>query len=295
MKHLLEIDDLTREDLEEILELAVKPIEELNRPLAGKGIAAIFTKASARTRNSTEMGVVQLGGHPVYITDAEIGMDDRESVEDVTNTMACYHAGICARVHSHDVLERMRAVRRVPIVNLLSDEGHPLQAIADVLTIKAEFGSLDGRVVTYIGEANNVSRSLALAVGYQAAEFRLVCPPEKGMSELDRDRLAVAGVTPVETDRVDEAVPGSDVIYADTWVSMGFEGDRSSQVRSFEGYQIDNALLGLAPGAIFLHCLPAHRGEEATDEALDGPQSRIWDQAANRLNAVRAVLAWIHG
>ena len=169
------------------------------------------------------------------------------------------------------------------------------KTIADVLTMQAEFGSLAGRVVTYIGEANNVSRSLALAVSYQGAEFRLVCPPEKGMSALDRDRLGAAGVTPTETDRIAEAVPGSDVIYADTWVSMGFSGDRASQVRSFEGYQIDEDLLAMAPGAIFLHCLPAHRGEEATDEALDGPQSRIWDQAANRLDAVRGVLAWIHG
>jgi ornithine carbamoyltransferase len=294
MKHLLEIDDLSRQELDEILDLAVKPIAALNRPLDGRGIAAIFTKASARTRNSTEMGVVQLGGHPVYITDAEIGMDERESVEDITKTMACYHAGICARVHGHEILERMRAVGAIPIVNLLSDEGHPLQAIADVLTMKAEFGSLEGRVVTYIGEANNVSRSLALAVSYQGAEIRLVCPPEKAMSALDRDRLAAAGVVPTETDRVADAVPGSDVIYADTWISMGFTGDRANHMRSFEGYQIDDDLLSMAPEAIFLHCLPAHRGEEATDEALDGTQSRIWDQAANRLNAVRAVLAWIH-
>lgn len=295
MKHLLDVDDLTRAELDEILALAILPPEELKRPLEGKGIAAIFTKASARTRNSTEIGVVQLGGHPVYITGEEIAMDTRESVEDVTKTMACYHVGICARVHGHDVLERMRAVGEVPVVNLLSDQAHPLQAIADILTIKAEFGSLDGRVVTYVGEANNVSRSLAIAVGYQGGEIRLVCPPEKKMSDLDRDRIAAAGVVPIETDRVGDAVPGSDVIYSDTWVSMGFSGDREAQVRSFEGYQVDETMLALAPKAIFLHCLPAHRGEEATDGALDGPQSRIWPQASNRLNAVRGTLAWIHG
>lgn len=295
MRHLLDIDDLTSAELGEILDLADKPVAELKRPLEGKGIAAIFTKASARTRNSTEMGVVQLGGHPVYITGEEIGMDTRESVEDVTRTMACYHAGICARVHGHEILERMRAVGKVPVVNLLSDQAHPLQAIADVLTIKAEFGSLEGRVITYVGEANNVSRSLALAVGFQGGEVRLVCPPEKSMSDLDRDRLAAAGLVVIETDRVADAVPGSDVIYSDTWVSMGFTGDRDAQVRSFEGYQVDETMLRLAPKAIFLHCLPAHRGEEASDGALDGPQSRIWQQAANRLNAVRGTLAWIHG
>jgi ornithine carbamoyltransferase len=294
MRHLLDIDDLTPDELNEILALSVLPPEELKRPLEGKGIAAIFTKASARTRNSTELGVVQLGGHPVYITGEEIGMDTRESVEDVTKTMACYHAGICARVHSHNVLERMRAVGEVPVVNLLSDQAHPLQAIADVLTIKAEFGLLEGRVVTYVGEANNVSRSLAIAVGYQGGEIRLVCPPEKKMSDLDRDRIAAAGVVPIETDRVEDAVTGSDVIYSDTWVSMGFTGDRDAQVRSFEGYQVDESMLAFASDAIFLHCLPAHRGEEATDGALDGPQSRIWPQAANRLNAVRGTLAWIH-
>ena len=294
MRHILDIDDLTPDELNKILELAVMAPEALGRPLDGKGIAAIFTKASARTRNSTEMGVVQLGGHPVYITGEEIGMDTRESVEDVTRTMACYHAGICARVHGHDVLERMVAVDAVPVVNLLSDQAHPLQAIADVLTIKAEFDSLDGRVVTYVGEANNVSRSLAIAVGYQGGEIRLVCPPGKGMTELDRDRIAAAGTVPVETDRIAEALPGSDVVYADTWISMGFEGDREAQVRSFEGYQVDEPMLSLANEAIFLHCLPAHRGEEVTDAALDGPQSRIWAQAANRLNAVRGALAWIH-
>lgn len=295
MKHLLEIDDLTPTELDEILDLAVRPIEELKRPLEGKGIAAIFTKASARTRNSTEIGVIQLGGHPVYITDAEIGLDTRESVEDVTNTLACYHVGICARVHGHEILERMRAVGKVPVVNLLSDEGHPLQAIADVLTMRSEFGSVEGKVVTYIGEANNVSRSLALAVTFQGGQLRMVCPGDKAMSGLDRDRLAAAGVVVMETDRIDDAVPGSDVIYTDTWISMGFQGDRAAQMRSFEGYQVDRALLELSPDAIFMHCLPAHRGEEATDDALDGPQSRIWQQAANRLNAVRGVLAWIHG
>ncbi len=303
MRHILDIDDLTPAELTEILAIGRTPVAELDKVLAGKGVACYFAKQSARTRNSTEMAVVQLGGHPVYITDAEVGIDERESAEDVTRTLGCYHEAICARVFGHELLERMAALDVVPIINLLSDGAHPLQAIADVFTILDEFGSSDdpaapltGRVITYVGDANNVARSLGLAVGMLGAEFRIASPSGYQFDPVDLDRLAASGVTAVVADRAADVVPGSDVVYADTWTSMGQEAEHATRLRAFEGFQIDERLIASAgESSVFMHCLPAHRGEEATDGALDGPQSRIWAQAAHRLTAARSVLAWLLG
>lgn len=293
MRHVLDIDDLSVDELQTIVANAQKPIDSLGRPLEGAGVACYFAKQSARTRNSTEMAVVQLGGHPVYITDAEVSLGKRESVPDVARTLACYHRIICARVYGHEVLEEWAGLDIVPIANLLSDQAHPLQGIADVLTIIGEYGTIEGKVVTYVGDANNVTRSLALAVGMLGGEMRVVSPITHKFSELDADRIAAAGVEFAWSDRVDELVPGSDVVYNDTWISMGEENIREEKLRSFEGYQVTADMLQLAPDAIFMHCLPAHRGEEVTDEVLDGPQSRIWQQAANRLHSARAVLHFL--
>lgn len=294
MRHFLEVDDLDRAEFARVLALAEQSADELDRSYAGKGVACIFEKPSARTRNSTEMAVVQLGGHPVYITGEEIGIDKRETAEDVARTMACYHNAICARVFDHEVLERMAALHVVPVVNLLSDAGHPLQAIADVLTIKAELGTVENKVVTYVGDANNVTRSLAMAVGYLGGSMRVVSPPGHQFAEVDVDRLERAG-TPVEAfTRPEEGLPGSDVVYTDTWISMGQEAEREDRLRAFEGFTVDGSMMATAGSdAMFMHCLPAHRGEEVTGSVLDGEQSQVWPQAANRLNSVRAVLAWL--
>ena len=293
MRHVLDVDDLSIDELKMIVENAQKPIADLVRPLEGHGVACYFAKQSARTRNSTEMAVVQLGGHPVYITDAEVSLGKRESISDVAHTLACYHKIICARVYEHTVLDEWVGLDLVPIVNLLSDAAHPLQAIADVLTIIAEYGTVEGKVVTYVGDANNVTRSLALAVGMLGGEMRVVSPISQKFSEVDADRIAAAGITFAWSDRVEELVPGSDVIYNDTWISMGEEDIREQKLREFEGLQVTTDMLQLAPDAIFMHCLPAHRGEEVTDAVLDGPQSRIWPQAANRLSSARGVLHFL--
>ena len=292
MRHVLEIDDLSVRELERILELARRPVAEVPPLLSGQGVACYFAKPSARTRNSTEMAVVQLGGHPVYITAEEVGIDRRESAEDVTRTLACYHRAICARVFEHELLERMAAVDVVPVINLLSDGGHPLQAIADVLTIEAECGPVAGRNIVYVGDANNVARSLVLAIGSLGGKVTVVAPPDRRFNEVDVDRLSAAGAPFTYGDRP-EAVTDADVVYTDTWVSMGQEGERDQLLRTFEGYQVDDAMMARNPDSIFLHCLPAHRNEEVTDSVLDGAQSRIWPQAANRLPAVRAVLQWL--
>lgn len=293
MRHFLEVDDLSSTELARVLDLATVP--EPARVLAGKGMGLIFEKPSARTRNSMEMAVVQLGGHPVYIQGNEVGLDSRESVEDVTNAMAGYHAALGARVFRHGVVERMAAVDRVPVVNLLSDEAHPMQALADLLTMRREFGTLEGRTVAYVGDANNVARSLAIGAALAGMQFRIASPPGYAFSATDLDRIRNSG-EPQVCDRPEDAVAGADAVYADTWTSMGQEAEAEQRRRDFEGFQVDERLMAKgAAGAIFLHCLPAHRGEEVVDAVLDGDRSRIWVQAANRMHAARGLLAWLMG
>ena len=292
MRHLLEIDDLATDELLTVLELAERP--DLPPVLAGQGMALIFEKPSARTRNSMEMAVVQLGGHPVTIRGDEVSLDVRESVEDVTRTLACYHAAIGARVFDHGHLERMAAVDLVPIVNLLSDDGHPMQALADVLTMRQHLGSLDGRSVAYIGDGNNVCRSLALAAGMLGMGVHVSTPPGHALPVHDLDRLRLAGVEPVIFDHPADAVAGADVVYTDVWTSMGQETEAVARRQAFEGFTVDGRLMALAgPTAIFLPCLPAHRGEAVSGDVADGTQSLIWPQAQNRMHAARGLLAWL--
>jgi ornithine carbamoyltransferase len=291
-RHLLEIDDLHPDELRAVLDLAQAPHPP--QVLEGHGAALVFEKPSARTRNSMEMAVVQLGGHPVTIRNEEVGLDTRESVEDVTRTLQCFHSVIAARVFQHAFLQRMVAVSTVPVVNLLCDEGHPMQALADVLTITQLLGDVAGRTVAYVGDANNVCRSLALAVGLLGGRVSIASPVGYGMKPADLDRLARAGVRPQLSVRPQEAVAGADVVYTDTWTSMGQEAEAAARRTAFAGYTVDDALLAEAsPDAIFLHCLPAHRGEEVTSEVLDGPRSQVWRQAENRMHAARGLLAWI--
>ena len=292
MRHLLEIDDLSADELVEVLDRA--EAADLAPVLSGRGMALVFEKPSARTRNSMEMAVVQLGGHPVVIRGDEVGLDVRESVEDVTRTLACYHAAIGARVFEHAKVERMAALDAVPVVNLLSDAGHPLQALADLLTIRQELGAFEGRIVTYVGDGNNVCRSLVLAAGAVGMQVRVASPPAYTLAPVDLYRIRLAGVEPELFDRADVAVAGADVVYTDVWTSMGQETQADGRRRAFEGFGVDDRLLARAePKAIFLHFLPAHRGEEVAASVVDGPQSRVWLQAANRMHAARGLLSWL--
>ena len=294
MRHLLEVDDLTPDDLAAVLDLAVDPAPP--RVLQRRGVALIFEKPSNRTRNSTEMAVVALGGHPISIQRDEVGLDVRESVEDVCRTLACYHAAIGARVMEHRTLERMAALDAVPVINLLSDVAHPLQAIADLLTLRARWGELAGRTVAWVGDGNNVARSLLLACAMSGVEMRLATPAGHGLDPLALDAARSLGTDPVVTSDPAVAVAGADAVVTDTWVSMGQEAESANRVDAFAGYQVDGALMArAAPGAFFLHCLPAHRGQEVTDEVIDGPASLVWPEAANRLAAARGVLRWTAG
>jgi ornithine carbamoyltransferase len=287
-RHLLDIDDLSPDELSAVLAAARQP--DPVRVLAGKGVALVFEKPSARTRNATEMAVVQLGGHPVALRQDEVGFDVRETAEDVARTLACYHAAICARVFDHRVLQRMAAVVDVPVVNLLSDRAHPCQAVADLLTLDDHFGRLKGLTVAYIGDWNNVARSLGLALGMSGAVLRLGCPVGYGPSDADLEQLELAGAAPELHHRPEEAVKGVDAVYTDVWTSMGQEAEAEDRRRAFEGWTVDDALLG---DAVLLHCLPAHRGEEVAAATLEGPRSLVWPQATNRLHAARGILAWL--
>ena len=292
MRHLLEIDDLSADEILAVLDLAAS--EQPPQVLAGKGAALIFEKPSARTRNSMEMAVNQLGGHPVYIQGSEVGMDTRETVEDVTHTMAAFHGLLGARVFAHAFVERMAAVNAVPVVNMLSDEAHPLQALADLLTIRQEFGSFEGRSIAYVGDANNVARSLALGAAAVGMPMRVAAPADYQFSEVDLDRINLSGCDLTVTDRPAEAVEGADVVYGDVWTSMGQEDEREDRLKQFEGFSVDDSLMSATTSdAVYLHCLPAHRGEEVQASVIDGDSSRVWRQAQNRMHAARGLIAWL--
>jgi ornithine carbamoyltransferase len=280
VKHLLSIRDLSAADVEWILAASEQPAP---RVLQDKGVALYFEKPSSRTRNSMEIATAQLGGHPVYIQPAELGIGTRESVVDVTHTLACYHAIIAARVFDHGLLEEMARVDAAPILNMLSGTDHPLQALADLLTIRQLLGRLEGAKVAFIGEGNNVSRSLAEACALVGAEFTIASPEGYGLGNAPDVRQL--------TD-AEEAVEGADIVYTDVWVSMGGE-DSPDRRAAFEPFQVDEALMALAPNARFLHCLPAHRGEEVTAPVIDGLRSAVWRQAENRMHTARGAMLWM--
>lgn len=296
-RNFLHAYDLSVAELQNVLALAEAPIAQLGRPLDGKGVALIFEKPSNRTRHSMEMAVVQLGGHPVYTRGEEVGMDVRESVEDITNVMSGYHAMLCARVFDHSVLHRMAAVSSVPVVNMLSDFAHPLQAVADVLTMKQSLGDLSGKTVTYVGDFNNVARSLCEASAMLGMHIRLGCP--EGYDAQDNELLGLTelGAASVEQYRdISIAVSGAHAVHTDTWTSMGQESESTEREAVFAGFEVTNEIMSLAEtNAIFMHCLPAHRGQEVSPSVIDGPQSKIYQQAHNRMHAARGVLAFLMG
>lgn len=283
---LLTIGQLGREELESILALSERP--DLGRPLEGKGVALVFQKPSARTRSSTELAVIQLGGHPVYIQKDEVGLGVRESVEDVARTLACYHSVIAARVMDHRDLVTMAAAVETPVLNLLSDLAHPLQALADLLTVKQLLGTLEGARIAYIGDGdNNVCRSLAEACSLLGVQLAVASPEGYGLA--DPPRGVRQGVDPAE------AVEGARIVYTDVWVSMGQDDESQARMAAFAPYQVHDDLMAASDNAWFLHCLPARRGEEVSADVIDSGRSAVWRQATNRMHTARGALAWMFG
>lgn len=294
-RHLLTTTDVTSSEQRRILDLAQLSAKDLGAPLGGKGVALIFEKPSNRTRHSMEMAVVQLGGHPVYTRGEEIGFDVREPVEDIAAVMSGYHAILAARVFDHVTVERLARASSVPVVNMLSDTQHPLQALADVLTMTEEFGSLDGRTVAYVGDFNNVARSLVQASAMCGAHVRIGCPNGYGPTPDELNELRDLGAASVAAgESMEEAVEGADAVHTDTWTSMGQEAESARREKDFAGWTVSSATMALAkPAAIFMHCLPAHRGMEVAIDVIDGPTSRIIRQAHNRMHAARGALAFL--
>ncbi len=295
MRHFLDTIDLQRKELARVMELATQRQEVLGWPLADYGVALIFEKPSNRTRQSMEMAVVQLGGHPIFTRGEEVGFDVRETVEDITRIMAGYHAMIAARVFDHSVLERMASLNDVPIINMLSDKSHPLQSLADILTMREEFGSLKGKTVAWIGDYNNVARSLAEGCALEGAHIRLGCPSGYGASDDELARISALGAASIsQSISASQAADGAHAVHTDVFVSMGQESETERRLRDFAEFQVDDTVMAAAAtDAIFMHCLPAHRGVEVTSEVIDGPASRVVRQAHNRMHAARGLLAFL--
>lgn len=285
MRQLLSIADLTADQLREILERSNSD-SHIGILASFQSVALYFEKPSARTRNSMEVAAAQLSLHPVYLQAAELGIGTRESVEDVTRTLACYHRVVAARVMDHQLLQQMAALDVVPILNMLSDSDHPLQALADLKTIEQLCGRIEGVKVAFIGDgSNNVARSLAQGCSLLGAELTIASPAGFELQH------APSGVTQVENPVA--AVTGADIVYTDVWVSMGQDAEALARRSALEPYQVNEALMAHSPNAHFLHCLPARRGEEVTAAVIDGPQSAVWRQAENRMHTARGALLWL--
>jgi ornithine carbamoyltransferase len=268
--------------------------------LAGKTLALLFEKPSLRTRVSFDVGMRELGGDCIYISPAEVGLGTREPVEDVARVLSRYVDCIAARTFAHETVEQLARWSEAPVINALSEGEHPCQALADFLTILEHKGRLSGVRLAYIGDGNNVARSLCLAAAMSGMEFRIASP--EGY-ELDADTVSraegLAGASGAKVACLQnprEAAKGADVVYTDVWASMGQEEESAARRKAFEGYRVDAAMMSLASAeAIFMHDLPAHRGEEVSAEVIEGPQSVVFDQAENRMHAQKGALALILG
>jgi ornithine carbamoyltransferase len=286
-RHLLTGDELTREDLRAILHRAaeLKASPRASRALQGRIVALIFDKPSTRTRVSFEAGVVELGGHPMILRGDELQLSRGESVGDTARVLSLHVDAIGVRTGPDEVLRELAEAGTVPVFNMLTAGHHPCQALADLLTLHEAFGDLEGRRIAYVGDGNNVARSLAVLGDIAGLEVVVASPAGFALEP-------VAGVTLVEDPA--DAVLGAHAVYTDVWVSMGDEETADERRAALGPYRIDDALLDRAePDAIALHCLPAHAGEEITTEVLYGPRQRIWAQAENRRHAQKALLEWL--
>lgn len=301
MTHFLSIQDLGKDDVVRLFKLTaelkakVKSRERIS-PLGGRTLALIFEKPSLRTRVTFEVGMVQLGGAAVYLSAQEIGMGKRESVPDVARNLSRWVDGITARVFSHQTLVELAQHATVPVINALSDYEHPCQAMADIFTLWERGIALDKLEMAWVGDGNNMCHSLLFLAALTGVKMRVACPPG-----FDPDPVVLAACRDLGgqvrlTTEPTEAMEGAQVVYTDVWISMGQEAERERRLESFQRYQLNPTLLRFAPpGALVMHCLPAHRGEEITDAVLDGPQSIVLDQAENRLHVQKAIVMELLG
>ncbi len=298
-KNLVTIADLLVGEIEELFALTSQmkssyKNELIDHSLAGKTLGMIFEKSSMRTRVSFEVAMTQLGGHAIYLTKQDINLGERESIKDVAAILSRYVDGISIRTFAHETVVELARHSTVPVINALSDYTHPCQALTDLYTVREKIGTLDGVKIAFVGDGNNVARSLAFLCAKLGVSFQIASPENY---ELQSESLEIAkgiakSTTCIEQERDPfDAVSNADIVYTDTWISMGSEAEAETRRSDFKDYQVNGSLLSAAkPGAFVMHCLPAHRGEEITDEVIDGPNSIVYDQAENRLHLQKALL-----
>ncbi len=296
-RDFLAIPDFSRDELYAVFDLAarMKSRAYTAKPLAGKTLGMIFAKSSTRTRVSFEVGAYQLGGHALFLSSRDIQLGRGEPIRDTARVLSRYLDGIMIRTFAHADVEELARFGSIPVINGLTDLLHPCQILADLLTIRESLGGWEGKTVAWIGDGNNMANSWINAAGSLGFELRLACPdgydPDPGI--LARNQ-AKARISVTRDPR--EAARGADVVNTDVWASMGQEAEQAERARAFATFMVDPALMALAdPNAIFLHCLPAHRGEEVAESVIEGPQSRVFDQAENRLHVQKALMATLMG
>ncbi len=297
VRHFLAIPDFTPSELLDLFELAarMKCGDYEEKPLAGQTLGMIFAKSSTRTRVSFEVGAYQLGGHALFLSSRDIQLGRGEPIRDTARVLSRYLDGLMIRTYDHADAEELAKYGSIPVINGLTDLLHPCQVLADLMTVRESLGGWDGRTVAWIGDGNNMANSWINAAGSLGFELRLACPAGyHPNAEILKRNQAKAKVTLTADPR--EAVRGAHVVTTDVWASMGQEQEQEVRAKAFKGYLVDQALMRLAdPKAIFLHCLPAHRGEEVSEEVLEGRQSRVWDEAENRLHIQKALMATLMG
>jgi ornithine carbamoyltransferase len=296
-RDFLAIPDFSHPELDRLFDLAesMRTGAYTKKPLAGKSLAMIFLKASTRTRVSFEVGATQLGGHALFLSSRDVQLGRGEPIPDTARVLSRYVDGIMIRTFAHAEVEELAAHATVPVINGLTDLLHPCQILADLLTVRQHLGGWEGKKVAWIGDGNNMANSWINAAYRFGFELALACPAgyEPADHLLERARTA-AKITLTRDPK--EAIEGADVVNTDVWASMGQEDEQKKRERDFAGYTVDRGMMGRAASdAIFLHCLPAHRGEEVTADVIDGPQSRVWDEAENRLHIQKAIMAVLMG
>ena len=296
-RHFLAIPDFTRSELLSLFDLAarMKRGDYAGKPLAGRTLGMIFAKSSTRTRVSFEVGAYQLGGHALFLSSRDIQLGRGEPIRDTARVLSRYLDGIMIRTFDHADVEELARFASIPVINGLTDLLHPCQVLADLLTVRESLGGWEGKVIAWIGDGNNMANSWLNAAGILGFELRLACPggytPNPEILERNR-RLTTVTLTADPR----EAARGAHVINTDVWASMGQEQEQEERARAFQGYVVDETLMDTADtNAIFLHCLPAHRGEEVSEGVIEGPRSRVWNQAENRLHAQKALMTILMG
>lgn len=305
MKDFISLHDCTKEEIQNLLTSAIKLKKELKEGIAhpilkGKTLGMIFTKSSTRTRVSFEVGMVQLGGYPLFLSSNDIQLGRGETIYDTAKVLERYLDGIMIRTFSHQDVLDLAEYADIPIINVLTDLLHPCQVLADLETIYEKKGRLEGLKFAYIGDGNNMANSIMYGCGKMGLDCRIASPkgytPDAEVIENAKDDFKKSGAELIITEDPKEAIKDADIVYTDTWVSMGMEKEKEERIKIFMPYQVNSELMSHADSdAIFMHCLPAYRGFEVTDEVIDGPHSVIFDEAENRLHAQKAIMVELMG